>query len=120
MKAAKARHAAAAAMTEAELDNGVRQIIASIRARGRPLLAYHTWNSKHSAKGFPDWCMAGPGGVMWRELKIAGEEPDEDQQEWLDALTAAGMNAGTWYPADLLDGTVARELAALAGMRGGH
>ncbi len=73
--------AMAGRMSEAELDSGVRRILADLKKRGRPVLAYHPWSSKH-------------------------------------ALTAAGMSAGVWYPADLLDGTIARELAALAGMGG--
>jgi len=105
-------------MSEAELDSGVRRILGDLKKRGRPVLAYHPWSSKHSAGGFPDWCLCGPGGVAWRELKRAGEEPRPDQAEWLDALTAAGMSAGVWYPESLLDGTIARELAALAGMGG--
>ena len=117
MTAAVARRLASA-MSEAELDSGVRRILKDLRDHGHPILASHPWSSKHSASGYPDWTFAGSGGVAWRELKRAGEEPRPDQQEWLDALTAAGMSAGTWYPADLLDGTIARELAALAGMRG--
>jgi hypothetical protein len=103
-------------MTESELDTGVRRVLASLKASGRPVLAYHTHDSRHSASGFPDWCFTAAGGVMWRELKRAGQQPRPDQAEWLNALTRAGMDAGTWYPADLLDGTIARELAALAGM----
>src|SRR5258707_11901677 len=103
-------------MSEAEVDSGVRRIRGDRKKRGRPVLAYHPWSSKHSAGGFPDGGLGGPGGVAWRELKRAGEEPRPDQREWLDALTAAGMSAGVWYPADLLDGRIARELAALAGM----
>ena len=108
--------AMAGRMSEAELDSGVRRILADLKAHGYPVLGYHTFDSRRSSGGFPDWCLCGPGGVAWRELKRAGEEPRADQREWLDALTAAGMSAGVWYPADLLDGTIARELAALAGM----
>src|SRR5260221_6321412 len=110
--------AMAGRMSEAEVDSGVRRILADLKKRGRPVLACRAWSSKQSAGGFPDWCLCGPGGVAWRELKRAGEEPRADQREWLDALTAAGMSAGVWYPADLLDGTIGRELAALAGIGG--
>ena len=105
-------------MSEGELDDGVRRILRDLERTGRRLLAYHTGFSRSSHHGYPDWTFAGPGGVAWRELKRAGQEPRPDQAEWLAALTRAGMDAGCWYPADLLDGTIARELAALAGMRG--
>ena len=53
---------------------------------------------------------------MFRELKKQRGKVTADQQEWLDALTADGMDADVWRPSDLLSGRVARELAALAGM----
>ena len=108
--------AMAGRMSEAELESGVRRILKDLERAGHKVLASHPWSSVHSASGFPDWCFCGSGGVAWRELKRAGKEPTGSQREWLDALTAAGMSAGVWYPEDLLDGTIARELAALAGM----
>jgi len=110
--------AMAGRMSEAELESGVRRILKDLERAGHKVLASHPWSSVHSASGFPDWCFCGSGGVAWRELKRAGKEPTGSQREWLDALTAAGMSAGVWYPADLLDGTIARELAALAGIGG--
>lgn len=95
------------------LDEQVRAILAGLPS----LLGYHTWDSRRSPEGFPDWVFCGPRGVLYRELKRQGKDPEPRQQDWLDALSAAGQDAGVWRPADLLDGTVARELAVLAGMR---
>jgi hypothetical protein len=79
------------------------------------LLRYHTRDARKSPAGFPDLVCAGPGGVLFRELKRQGKNPTPPQQRWLDTLTAAGADAGTWRPECLLSGRIARELAAIAG-----
>jgi hypothetical protein len=79
----------------------------------------HHRRSEMANPGWPDLVIkapAGRAGVMFRELKKQRGRVTPDQQEWLDALTAAGMNADVWRPGDLLSGRVARELAALAGI----
>ena len=82
------------------------------------LLRYHTHDSRRSPRGFCDLVICGLGGVAFRELKTQRGKVSREQQVWLDALAAAGADAGTWRPADLLSGRIARELAALAGLRG--
>lgn len=80
----------------------------------------HHRRSEMTNPGWPDLVVkapAGRAGVMFRELKKQKEKPTQDQWEWLDALSAAGMDADWWRPSDYLCGRVARELAALAGMR---
>ena len=72
-----------------------------------------------SVKGWPDWTIRGPHGVLFRELKSQRGRVEPEQREWLDALTAAGADAGVWRPEDLLSDRIARELAALAGLRAG-
>jgi hypothetical protein len=83
-------------------------------------LAYHPWklHAKRAREGFPDWTIAGSGGLIFRELKTEAGKVTPAQQEWLDALAAAGADAGVWRPLQLLDGTIARELADLAGYGG--
>ncbi len=79
----------------------------------------HHRRSEMTNPGWPDLVVKAPrgrAGVMFRELKKEKENPTAAQQEWLDALTADGMDAGVWRPSDLLSGRIARELAALAGM----
>jgi hypothetical protein len=100
----------AAAMSEKALESGVRRILADLPG----VLAYHTHDSRRSHAGFPDWVLAGRGGVLWRELKRENGRLADAQAEWLGMLAECREDAGVWRPSDLLDGTVARELAALA------
>ena len=112
-----AHQAIAAAMTE---DRGADSLDAHVRRllRDLSLSGYHTKDSRRSARGYPDWTIAGPGGVIWRELKTQRGRVAPEQQAWLDILAAGGGNAGVWRPIHLLSGQIARELAALAGLRG--
>ena len=102
------------AMTESDLDRGIRRILADLPA----LRWYHTHDSRRSPHGFPDLVVVGPRAVIWRELKRENGRHTAAQLGWLFALSDAGQDAATWRPAQLLDGTIARELAALAGMGG--
>ena len=95
------------------LDEKVREILADLPV---PVLAYHTYDSRKSPAGFPDWVICGRAGVLYRELKREGEDPTPRQQEWLDGLTAAGQDADVWRPADQVSGRIAREIAAVAGL----
>jgi len=95
------------------LDEKVRGILADLPR----VLGYHTWNSRKSPSGFPDWVFCGPNGVIYRELKRQSEKPTPAQQEWLDALSRAGEDAGVWRPSDYYSQRIALELAALAGLR---
>jgi len=70
-----------------------------------------------SVKGWPDWTIRGPRGVLFRELKSQRGRVEPEQQEWLDALTAAGADAGVWRPEDLLSERIQRELTAISGLR---
>lgn len=112
----KGLQALAAAMSEDELERGMRRILKDLGLR----LAYHPWklHAKRAREGFPDWTITGPGGLIFRELKTEAGKVTPAQQEWLDALAAAGADAGVWRPLHLLDGTIARELADLAGYGG--
>lgn len=108
--------AIAAAMTE---DRGPNSLDAQVRTivKGLGLLAYHTKDSRRSAKGYPDWTIVGKRGVLFRELKTQRGKVTREQQAWLDALSAAGQDACVWRPEDLLSGRMARELATIGGLR---
>ena len=54
---------------------------------------------------------------MYRELKRQKENPTKAQREWIAALEAAGADVDVWRPADWYSQRIARELAALAGLR---
>jgi hypothetical protein len=109
-----AAEALAASMSEADLERHMRSILRDLPQ----LLAYHTHDSRRSGSGFPDWCLVGPRGVMFRELKKQKGIVTSAQRAWLGALSTAGQDAGVWRPEDLASGRVARELAALAGLGG--
>ena len=96
------------------LDYAVRQLL-----KGHPQIRrQHNSDSRRAHEGFPDWVLAGAGGMLVWELKREALSPTPEQQAWLDDFTAAGIPAGCRRPSDLLSGRIARELAALAGMGG--
>ena len=99
-------------MSEAQLDAAIRRILRDLPS----LLWYHTHDSRRSPRGFPDLVAVGPQGVLFRELKTAKGKVSPAQEAWLEAMLAGGVDAGIWRPSDLLNGTIARELAALAGL----
>src|SRR6185437_7483375 len=70
-----------------------------------------------SVKGWVDWTIRGPRGVLFRELKSQRGRVEPEQREWLDALASDG-DADVWRPVDLLSGRIARELTAIAGRPG--
>ena len=100
-------------MSEAALDDLIRE---ACKVRG--LLAYHTRDSRRSAAGFPDWTIAGLGGVIFRECK--GYDARGRLGKWTPAqvlwnavLKASGADAGGWVPEDWMSGCIDRELEAL-------
>ena len=60
---------------------------------------YHTHDSRHSAKGFPDLCLVrGPRCIM-AELKTDTGKLTADQEAWLIALGAVpGLEVALWRP----------------------
>lgn len=75
-------------------------------------LRYHTFNSKRSAKGFPDLVLVHPAKslVLFRELKTEKGKTTAEQDEWVSALAGAGQDAGVWRPSDWVSGQVQAEL----------
>jgi hypothetical protein len=106
-------------MSEADLTREMLRIIKDLAKAGRPILRYHTWNSRNSPSGWPDEVLSAGRRVIFRELKKETGKPSRAQQEWLDALTLAGLDAGVWRPSDYYSGRMSRELTALAGIGGG-
>lgn len=68
---------------EASLQNSISQA-ASLH---RWPCVYHTYDSRHSSEGFPDLIIAGYGRLIAWELKAQGENPDDDQERWIDTLS---------------------------------
>lgn len=97
-------------MTEAMLQASILEL-----ARHHRLQAFHVYDSRRSAGvGFPDLCIAGPGGVVFAELKNDILQPTPEQMTWLGTLEAGGAEVYLWRPQQWLDGTIATVLARLA------
>jgi hypothetical protein len=64
-------------------------------------------------RGAPDMLLAGPGGVVFSEIKT-GTELEPGQVAWRDTLRAGGVAWHLWQPANLWDGSIDRELHRLA------
>jgi hypothetical protein len=75
------------------------------------LMWSYTPDSRHDIghRGRPDLLIAGPGGVIFAELKAETGYPDECQKLWLDLL-----GGQVWQPSDLHSGLIKAELARLA------
>lgn len=78
------------------------------------LLAYHVRDSRGSAAGFPDLVIAGPRGVIFRELKSADGETTAEQDLWMWTLCKSGADCQVWRPADWYSGAVRARLEQLA------
>ena len=93
-------------MTHAQLQNQVRLVC----KRLGNWRVYHTYNSKRSDPGFPDFVLvrrqaslAYPGRLVFSELKTEGDKPTIPQEDWLDDLahSVPGVETYLWYPKDL-------------------
>lgn len=81
------------------------------------LWGHHESDSRRSGKGWPDWVILGPRGGLFRELKAERGIVSEAQREVGSRLAEAGFDWAIWRPMDLLDGTIGRQLAAVAAPR---
>jgi hypothetical protein len=62
---------------------------------------YHTFDSRRSTHGFPDWVLVRDGRLVFAELKSEDGQVRQDQREWLDALSeVAGAEVYVWRPSD--------------------
>ena len=108
------RNLVAADMPENQLQDEVETI-----ARGLGYLVYHTWNSQHSAAGFPDLMMVNPVSrrLVYAELKSATGKLRPEQAAWLDALDQVAQHINRhlhvdcvlvciWRPSDLVAGRI--------------
>jgi len=74
-------------------------------------LAYHTFDSRRSAPGFPDLVLVRPPRLVFAELKGEHGQLSRHQVTWLSALEQVpGVQVETWAPRDWDLGTVVREL----------
>jgi hypothetical protein len=52
-------------------------------------------------RGFPDLVLCRPPRLLFVELKSGTGKLSTDQQEWLEALRACGVEVYVWRPSDL-------------------
>jgi hypothetical protein len=104
-------------VTEGQL---VAEILALVDRAG--LLAHHCHDSRHCSgpAGFPDLVIAGPGGVIFREVKSEHGETSSSQDMWGYRLLYAAPPFlpplyAIWRPADLESGLIRGELNTLGG-----
>lgn len=72
------------------------RVIALAKMRG--WMHYATWRSVHSPAGFPDLLLCRTPRLVALELKRTDGQPTADQQEWIEALMAAGIEARCAWP----------------------
>jgi hypothetical protein len=100
-------------MSEDELMEKIRVMCYDLR-----LLVFHAYDSRRSwGPGFPDLVIVGPGGILFVEVKNAVNSLRVDQRRWGSAIFRAGGLWAIWRPAQLVNGTIARQLAAIAGLK---
>lgn len=64
--------------------------------------AYHTFDSRRSAPGFPDLVLVRPPRLLFVELKSEKGKLTVEQQRWLDVLSEVpGVECYVWRPDDL-------------------
>lgn len=100
-------------MSEAVLTEHVRDACQTLN-----LTRWHTYDSRRSPAGWVDEVIAGPHGVLFRELKTETGRVTDAQRQCLEALTVGGLNADVWRPRDWLSGRVVAELSALSAVGG--
>lgn len=91
--------------TEKELSSALADLCRTLNWR-----AYHTYDSRRSRHGYPDWTLA-RDRVVFAELKREKGKPTPDQIAWLDGLAAADAEVYLWRPSDL------DEIGAVLGRR---
>jgi hypothetical protein len=76
------------------------RILAVARAQG--WTSYHTFDSRHSAPGFPDLILAKPGHrLLCVELKTSKGKPTIEQMQWLSILQQTlTPQVALWRPND--------------------
>lgn len=83
------------------------------RATRYGLKVFHDENPRGSRKGFPDLVLAGPGGIVYRELKVGKGTTTVEQEHWLALLRQIGQDAKVWRPEHMRTGEIEHTLARL-------
>lgn len=86
-------------LTEAQLSG----LVVELARLGGWQLRYHTFTSRRSAHGFPDWVMVHPAKarIAFVELKSEKGRLTDEQSEWIAGLgMIPGVEAYVWRPSD--------------------
>jgi len=76
---------------------------------------HHSADSRRDlGNGIPDFIIAGPNGIIFRECKSATGSLTPAQSCWKWTLRANRLDWSVWRPADLKSGRIRAEIAALA------
>ena len=86
-------------MSEAELSSLVLDLARLLKWK----LRYHTWNSQHSAAGFPDLVLVRPPRVLFVELKSEVGKLTPAQANWIAALRDCPVEVAVIRPSDCRD-----------------
>ena len=79
------------------------------------LMFYHARDSRSSGDpGLPDLVIAGPRGLIFRELKPQEGDLRWHQRRWFRVLRQARQSCEIWRPSDWFSGQVRRELEIIA------
>jgi hypothetical protein len=108
----KALMVLAKAMSEGDLEENIRGLCNLLG-----VLRFHVPDSRGMERGLPDDLLIGPCGVLWRECKNMTRKLTSEQQATGEALKALGQDFAVWRPIHWHDGTIERELKAIAGHR---
>jgi hypothetical protein len=96
--------------TERWLQDQVRALTADL-----DLTIQHLEDSRRSwLPGWPDLWIAGPNGILYRELKGTNGHATKDQRKVGWTISQAGADWAIWRPSDLLNGRITRELTAIS------
>ena len=104
----------AAAMTEAELEEQIRDACKKLG-----VIRIHIYHARGTTPGVPDDILIGARGVLWRELKTMRGHVSPAQRAMGEALLAAGQDFAIWRPEDWFSGRIRLELMAISGLKVG-
>jgi hypothetical protein len=104
-------------MSEAELNKQIRALCDRLGLYAFGITTHRIPGASPrtgSSRGYPDWTIAGPGGILFREAKSEDGRRSMAQVQWGRQLERAGGDYAVWRPADLQSGRIEQELLAVA------
>jgi hypothetical protein len=107
-------------MSEADLNRRIRALCERLELHAFSASTYRIPGAAArpgSSRGFPDWTIAGPGGILFREAKSEDGRRSMAQVRWGQEIERAGGDYGLWRPSDLATGRIVRELEVIARTR---